>query len=44
MAQWVKNPSVAAQVTAVAWIHFLAWELSYAVDAAMKKKKKKDKN
>ena len=38
MAQWVKNPTVVAQVTAVAQIQSLAQELPYAASAAMKRK------
>ena len=41
--QWVKGSDVAAalaQVAPVAWIQFLAWELSYAAGMAIKKKKK----
>ena len=49
MAQWVKNWTAAAWVTAevqvrspaevsaVAWIHSLTWELPYAVGMAIKK-------
>ena len=38
LAQWVKGSSSA---TAAAWIQSLAWELTYAVGTAIKKKKKK---
>ena len=45
--QWVKGSGLVTaevQITAVAPIQFLAWELPYAMDAALKKKKieKKD--
>ena len=32
MAQWVKNPTAAVWIAAVAHIKSLAWELPYAVD------------
>ena len=44
LEQWVKESGVAAAVawvTAPARIQSLAWELAYAVGAAIKKKKKK---
>ena len=47
LAQQVKGSGVATAaswVTAVARIQFLAWELPYAVGAAIKKKKKLSKN
>ena len=37
-AQWVKGSCLA---TVVVWIQSLAWELPYAMCAAIKKKKKK---
>ena len=40
--QWVKGSGIAAgtvYVTAVDWIHFLVWELAYAMDVAIGKKK-----
>ena len=40
MVQWVKNPTAAAWVAAMAQVQSLAWELPYARDAAIKKKKK----
>ena len=41
--QWVKGSGIAAgavYVTAVDWIHFLVWELAYAMDVAIGEKKK----
>ena len=43
---WVKGSgtvTAVARVAAVAWIQSLAWELSYAMSTAIKKKKKKEK-
>ena len=40
VAQWIKNLIAVAEVTAVARIPSLAWELPYTAGAAIKKKKK----
>ena len=37
MAQWVKNLTAVVWVSAVAGIQSLAWELPYALGAAIKK-------
>ena len=39
--QW--GPASGSEVTAVALIHFLAWDLPYAEGAAIKKEKRKKK-
>ena len=46
LVQWVKGSgtvTAVARVAAVAWIQSLAWELSYAMSTAIKKKRKKEK-
>ena len=40
MVQWVKNQTVVAQVSPVAWIRSLAQEVPYAMGVAKKKKRK----
>ena len=40
VAQWVKNLTAATQVAVEAWVQSLAWELLYAIGAAIKKEKK----
>ena len=41
MAQWFKDLTAVAQVTAAAWIHSLAQKLPHAEGVAIKNKNKK---
>ena len=41
MAQWVKDPTVADQVTAEVRVRSLAWELTHVTGAIEKQEKKK---
>ena len=38
MAQWIKNPTAVARVSAMAQTQFLAWEFPYAISTAIEKK------
>ena len=43
VAQWVKNPALSlAQVTAVASVQSLAWELLHAMDVAKKRERERE--
>lgn len=47
LMQWVKRSSiatVAAKVTASAWIQSPVWEFPYAADVILKRQKQKTKN
>ena len=43
MAQWIKNPTAVARVSAMAQTQSLAWEPPYAAHAALKGQKTKKK-